>query len=401
MRHYPAVRGIVAVRAALGEDDDPVSVINRLDTAIRDFRKRHDDRLSQIETALDRVIYNQTALEVTGGGSSRSGRRRDPAGRSAFVEFLRSGGPQAAMRESDDPGGGYAVPETVDGTIQDQLLEFSPLRNWATIIPLGQSVGTYSFLVNRRGASSGWVGEEEARPQTDTPQLGKITPPEGEVYANASITQWLLDDSQFDLDQFIRDNIIDEFAVQEGAAFVSGDGVKRPRGFLSYNTSNQADDARPFGTLQYVPTGVAADINDGSNNGTDALTNLVYAVKPAYRAGPGVGWMMNSTLAGKIRKLKDTDGNYLWQRSLAEGQPERLLGYPVVIDENMPNVGANTFPVAFGNWRRGYRIVDRLGTRVLRDPYTNKPNVLFYLTKRVAGSAADFNAIKLLKCATS
>ncbi|ODR94221.1 hypothetical protein AUC69_03475 [Methyloceanibacter superfactus] len=306
------------------------------------------------------------------------------------------------MRESSDPDGGYSVPEEIDGVIQNQLLEFSPLRGWATIITLGQGQGGYSFLVNRRGASSGWVGETEARPETSTPEMAKITPPEGEIYANASITQWLLDDSQFNLDQFIRDNIIDEFAVQEGAAFVDGNGINKPKGFLQLEDPvTTADATRAFGVLQYVASGVAADINDGTHNGVDALTDLVYALKPAYRQGPGVGWMMNSTLAGKCRKLKslgDT-AQYLWTESTQAGQPPMLLGYPVAIDENMPNVGANTFPIAFGNWRRGYRIVDRLGTRVLRDPFTNKPNVMFYLTKRVGGCVADSNAIKLLKCA--
>ncbi|MEC9369531.1 MAG: phage major capsid protein [Pseudomonadota bacterium] len=369
---------------------------NTIDTHTR----RQDERLSNVEAAVDGLSAGLAAIRVGPGASTPA----EAAGRRGFVEFLRSGAPHASMRESSGPDGGFAVPETIDGTIQSQLLEFSPLRSWATVITLGQGQGTYSFLVNRRGTSSGWVGEEQARPETDTPQFAMVTPFGGEIYANASISQWLLDDSNFDLEQFIRDNIIDEFAVQEGAAFVAGDGINKPSGFLNGETPvSTGDSEREFGVLQYVPSGVAADINDGTHNGVDVLTDLVYSLKPAYKAGPGVGWMMNSTVAGKIRKLKslgDT-ANYLWQESVQAGAPPMLLGYPVAIDENMPNIGAGAFPIAFGNWRRGYRIVDRLGTRVLRDPYTNKPNVMFYLTKRVHGSIADSNAIKLLKCAAS
>lgn len=378
----------------------PSAVVSDLQSAFSDFKTDHDARVDQLTDAVDDVNSRLVALQVGGGAFDPV---NDTVGRKAFASFLRHGQPQAGMRESSDPDGGYAVPKTIDAVIQNQLLDFSPIRNWATVITLGQGAGTYSFLINKRGASSGWVGELEARPETDTPAFGAITPPSGEVYANASLSQWLLDDSSFDMDQFIRDNVIDEFAVQEGVAFVSGDGVNKPRGLLTYDTASTGDDTRAFGTLQYVPTAVAADINDSTHNGIDALVDLVYSVKPAYRAGPGVGWLMNSTVASKVRKLKslgDTAG-YLWQEPVQAGQPAMLLGYPVAIDENMSDVGANAFPIAFGNWRRGYRIVDRLGTRILRDPYTNKPNVMFYLTKRVAGSLADSRAIKLLKCAAS
>jgi len=385
-------RGVLSV----GANASAGNLLAELTGAFEDFKVRNDRRTDQLQGAVDDLNKSIAALQVGAGGGSPS--RVD---HSAFAKFLQTGMPQANMRESSDPDGGWTVPEKIDDTIQYQLLEFSPLRRWASIVTLGRGAGTYSFLVNRRGASSGWVGETDARPQTDTPSLGKIMPAEGEIYANARITQWLLNDSKFNLDAFIRENILDEFAVQEGTAFVSGDGVNKPRGFLTHDTAATDDDTRPFGTMQYVPTGVAADLNDVSNNGVDALINLVYAVRPSYRAGPGVGWMMNSTTASKVRKLKDNDDRYLWQESTQAGQPPMLLGYPVAMEENMPTVSANAFPIAFGNWRRGYRIVDRLGTRILRDPYTDKPFVHFYLTKRVGGGMADSNSIKLLKVATS
>ncbi len=160
------------------------------------------------------------------------------------------------------------------------------------------------------------------------------------------------------------------------------------------------DATRKFGTLQYLPsknaTGLATD-----GTGADALISLVYGLHAPYRAGPGVAWMMNSTTASVVRQLKDPNGRYIWTDGLQAGEPAMLLGYPVGIDENMPDLGAGNYPIAFGNWRAGYRIVDRLGTRILRDPFSDKPFVHFYTTKRVGGTVADSNAIKLLKCATS
>ena len=248
MNAHIRTRGIAGVFA----NADPNAILAQLNSAFEDFRARQSGRVDNLEAAIDALNSDLTAARLGGGG----GGPLDHASRAAFADFLRTGMPQAGMRESSDPDGGYAVPKKIDQTIQHQLLDFSPLRQWATIITLGQGAGTYSFLVNRRGAGSGWVGEEEARPETDSPQLANITPPEGEIYANASITQWLLDDSGFDLDQFIRDNIIDEMAVQEGAAFVAGSGVNKPRGFLTYDTSADDDAVRSFGRLQDLPTGV-------------------------------------------------------------------------------------------------------------------------------------------------
>ena len=225
----------------------------------------------------------------------------------------------------------------------------------------------------------------------------------GEIYAQPEITQRLLDDSSFNLGNFLSENVSDEFALQEGAAFVNGDGINKPKGYLTYPKASTGDATRPFGTHQYVPSGVAASIFDATHNGADVLIDLVHAVKPSYRVGAGVGWMMNSTTASVLRKLKslgDTE-NYLWQSSLIEGQPDRLLGYPVWEDEQMDDIGAGNFPIAFGNWGKGYVIVDRHELRLLRDPYTKKGWVKFYFTKRVGGSPTDTNAIKFLKIATT
>ena len=387
-------RGLVSPVLGVPRVGSPEAMFSELQESVGAFRNGIDGRLAEHADELAKI--NSTIDSLGRAGTPGAGRG---AGRAAFAEFLRSGNPQAGMRSSSGPDGGFAIPETIDAAIQDQLAEFSPLRAWATIITLGQAAGGYSFLVNRRGASSGWVGETTARPETDSPVLAKISPPEGELYANASISQWLIDDSGFNLDQFIRDNIIDEFAVQEGAAFVTGDGVVKPRGFTTYSTSADSDGVRPFGTLQYIASGAAS--NFATSNPADKLIDLVHAVKPAYRAGEGVGWVLNSETSATVRKFKTGAGDYLWKDGLIEGQPPMLLGYPVAIDENMPAVAADALPIAFGSWRRGYRIVDRMGTRILRDPYTNKPLVHFYTTKRVGGAVADSRAIKFLKIAAS
>jgi HK97 family phage major capsid protein len=221
--------------------------------------------------------------------------------------------------------------------------------------------------------------------------------PAREIYANPAITQNLLDDSSIDLGAWIVDKVANRFARMEGAAFVDGDGVAKPRGYLSYPTASTGDSARPWGTLQYVPTGAAAAF--ASSNPGDALIDLVYSLKANFR--PNAVWQMNRKTASIVRKFKDGQGNYLWSESIVAGQPSLLLGHPVDFNEEMPDLGANEFPVAFGDFGSGYTVVDRIGLRVLRDPYTAKPYVHFYTYKRVGGDVNNFEAIKLLKCATS
>ncbi|HEY8947390.1 MAG TPA: phage major capsid protein [Rhizomicrobium sp.] len=344
--------------------------------------------------AVDELTTKIAALQI--GGATAAG-KKNPKDLADFSVFVRTGKPFASMTEGSGPEGGYTVSDTIDNTIQSQLVEISPLRRYAKIVMLGAGNGAYKFNVNRRGATSGWVGETDARPETNTPALGQITIAEGELYANPKVSQYLLDDSSFNIDSFVQENLTDEFAVQEGAAFVSGNGMVKPRGYLTAPVDTAADAVRAFGTIQYLKTGGAAGFADADPG--DALIDLVYSLRPSYRAGPGVAWMMNSTTAGVVRKIKDEQGRYMWQDNLQSGQPPSLLGYPVGIDVNMPDLGANNFPIAFGNWQLGYRILDRLGTRILRDPYSDKPFVHFYTTKRVGGNVADSNAIKLLKCA--
>ena len=286
--------------------------------------------------------------------------------------------------------GGYAVPREIDALIARQLTEISPIRAIAQIVQTG-SAG-YRKLVTLGGAASGWVSETAARPETATPNFAEIAPPSGELYANPAASQAMLDDAAFDLESWLASEIAMEFARAEGAAFVNGSGVNRPKGFLAAPVSAIGDTARPFGTVQYLGSGNAI----GLGAEPDAkLIDLVHALKPGHRQG--ASWVMNSATLAEVRKLKTSDGAFLWQPGMVEGQPDRLLGYPVVEAEDMPGIAANAFPIAFGNFRHGYLIAERTATQILRDPFTNKPFVHFYATRRVGGQVLDSAAIKLLK----
>jgi HK97 family phage major capsid protein len=320
------------------------------------------------------------------------------AHRAGFDAFMRRGVEdglaqlevQAKLRTTQDADGGFAVPEELDRDILDRLTNVSPMRQIANVVTVGRG---YKKLVNKGGTTSGWVGEEDARPETNTPQLAALEPFWGEIYANPAATQTMLDDAFFNVEAWLAEEIEMEFALQEGGAFITGDGVKKPKGFLAYTTAATGDKTRAFGVLQHIAGGAAAAL---PANG-DKFIDMVQALNPRLRTG--AVWTMNSLTTGAIRKLKDSDQNYLWQPGLKEGQPTTLLGYRVVEMEDMPDVAADALPIAFGNFQRGYKITDRIGIRVLRDPVTTKPYIHFYTTKRVGGYVEDANAIKLLKIA--
>ena len=286
--------------------------------------------------------------------------------------------------------GGYAVPRQIDAAIAARLKSISPIRSIAQVVQTG-SAG-YRKLVTTGNTASGWVSETSARPETATPSFAEIVPPSGELYANPAASQAMLDDAMFDLEAWLADEIAMEFARAEGAAFINGNGTNRPKGFLTANTSLQDDTARPFGTLQHLVSGEAAGLGSVIEL---VLIDLVHSLKSGHRQG--ASWVMNSATLAEVRKLKAADGSFIWQPGLVEGQPDRLLGYPVVEAEDMPDVAAGAFPIAFGNFRAGYLIAERSATTILRDPFTNKPFVHFYATKRIGGQVLDSDAIKLLK----
>lgn len=321
-------------------------------------------------------------------GSSRS------AAAQQFVDgYLRRGqtAEVKSFTSASGPEGGFAVPQEIDAVIARTLANISPIRSIATVVQTG-SAG-YRKLVTHGGTPSGWVSETAGRPETDTPEFAEIAPPTGELYANPAASQSMLDDAAFDVESWLASEIAEEFARAEGSAFVGGSGDNQPAGFLNAPISANGDAARPFGTLQAIGTGANGAF--ASINPEDRLIDLVHSLKPGYRQG--ASFVLNSSTLAIIRKFKTADGAFLWQPGLAEGRPDTLLGYPVVEAEDMPDIADDSLSIAFGNFRAGYLIAERSATNILRDPFTNKPFVHFYATKRVGGQVVNSEAIKLLQ----
>ena len=388
--------------------------IQEIGTAFNEFKKSNDERLAKLEKGegvadleaklaqINDKISEQEALKeklealekkTARPGQFAQGKEQADEYKSAFELFMRKGDESAleelqtkAMSVGSDADGGYSVPEQLDRNISATLKDDVVMRSVSNVITL--STGEYKKLFNLHGANSGWVGETDARPNTNGPKLAQISPFMGEIYANPEVTQKLLDDSFFSIESWLLSEIRDEFAEQEEAAFTHGDGVNKPKGYLAYGMDTKKDDARAFGTLQKF-TAAAANAITG-----DELITMVYGLRKKYRRG--ARWMMNGNTIAAIRKLKDSEGNYLWAPGLQSGQPSNVLGYTIAENEEMPDLAAAQNAIAFGDFRRGYTIVDRIGTRILRDPYTNKPFVSFYTTKRVGGMLTDSNAIKVL-----
>ena len=350
--------------------------------------------VEEVKSRIDRV--NRAGRPAIGGG--------DPAldlELKGFVDgYLRQG--REAELKSMSVGslsdGGYDVPQQIDAKIAVRMKGLSPIRSIAQVVQTGTS--GYRKLVSLGNTTSGWVSETATRAETASPKFAQIAPPYGELYANPSASQQMLDDAAFDLESWLADEIAREFARAEGAAFVSGSGTNQPLGFLSSGTSAANDASRAFGALQFIGSG-----NAGGFDATPELhlIDMVMATKPGHRQG--ATWVMNANTLAMVRKLKDGEGAFLWQGGLTgglvgglvNGQPDRLLGYPVVEAADMPDVAAGAFPIAFGNFQNGYLITERLATRILRDPYSNKPFVNFYATKRLGGQVLDSDAIKLMK----
>jgi HK97 family phage major capsid protein len=355
--------------------------------------ERESEDVEVLKAEMAQLKARVDAQALAGARPALSGAK---AAASPFVEnYLRKGMEAGvelkALAGTSDAAGGYAVPEEIDAEIDKVLTSISPIRAIANVVKVG-SAG-YRKLVTKGGTPSGWVAEDAARPETNTPDFVEIAPPFGELYANPAASQAMLDDAAFEVESWLAQEIATEFARAEGAAFVSGSGVNRPKGFLAAPTSAQSDGVRAFGTLQFVPSGAAGAF--AASNPQDRLIDLVQALRPPYRQG--AVFVMNSSTASRIRKFKTADGAFLWQPGLVAGQPDSLLGYPVVEAEDMPDIAADSLSIAFGNFKAGYLIAERTETQILRDPYSHKPFVHFYATKRIGGEVVNSEAIKLLK----
>lgn len=317
----------------------------------------------------------------------------DSEQKNSFENFLRLGIKDEnfttkGMNTITGSEGGYAVPSELDANLAAFLHDGSVMRQICGVV--SSYSGDYKLAINRGGLAAGWVGEQDGRPETGAPEIALVSAPTGELYANPAATQWMIDDAGFNLTDWLMGEIQGKFASMEGGGFVTGNGTNKPKGFLSYPSSADADDVRQFGVLRHKETAGETAITDNE------LLDLVYLLRGVYRRG--AVWLMNSKTTAYVRKLKsEADGNYLWQPGLQAGQPPLLLGYPVHIEESMPDIASGAVPVAFGNFKLGYRIIDRTPLNVLRDSYTNKPYVHFYSTKRVSGMLVDSSAIILLK----
>jgi HK97 family phage major capsid protein len=392
----------------------PPAAQDALMRAFEEFKAANDARLDALEAdrgdvlleekvdRIDRALAEQKSLiERAALNGRRPGLAADPAAsehKSAWSAYLRRGDVSAltqfeakALSVGSDPDGGYVAPPELDRMIESRLREVSPMRQIASVRTTGANV--FKKPISLTAAGTGWVSETGARAQTDTPTLALLEFHAAELYANLAATQTLLDDSFVNLEEWIAGEVEDAFAGQERAAFVSGDGVNKPKGFLSYTLVAEASHA--WGQIGYVATGVAGGF--AAADPVDDLIDLIYAPKAQFRHN--ARFVMNRKTVSAVRKLKDGDGHYIWAPTEAGGST--LLGYPITEIEDMPDIAADAPAIAFGDFARGYLIVDRAGVRVLRDPYSAKPYVLFYVTKRVGGGVQNFDAIKALKFGVS
>jgi len=389
-----------------------------LHRAFASFREANDERLGQIERRLGADVITEEKLARIDRALDETQRRLDQqliqksrpllmaeGGRDSGVErehkaafraYMRCGESHGLkgmeeknMNAASGPDGGFLVPQPAEREILMRMASVSPIRAIASVREISTATFRKAFPVT--GPVSGWTAEMDARNRTAGPQLADMTFPAMELFAMPAATQTMLDDAAVDVEQWLAEEVNTVFAEQEGAAFVSGDGVNRPTGFLSYPVSTQA--AWSWGRIAYVPTGAAGAF--AAANPSDQLVDLIYALRAGYRQN--ARFVMNRRTQAAVRKLKATTGEYLWQPPASADQNATLMGFPVTEAENMPDIGPDARAIAFGDFKRGYLVVDRMGVRILRDPYSVKPFVCFYTTKRVGGGVQDFDAIKFLR----
>ncbi len=384
-----------------GEDVSPVAEVkSAVEGFTRDFKDFQSDihqRLQKQEEKL--TMFERKSLAPTARPHLASNAQAEAPHQKAFNAYLRSGDDDAlrgleleekAMNTTVAADGGYLVDPQTSDMIKSTLSSTASIRAIANVVSVEAT--SFDVLVDHSELGHGWATETDPSAETGTGTIDRITIPLHELSALPKASQRLLDDSAFNIESWLAGRIADKFARAEAAAFVNGDGVDKPTGFLTHAAVD--NDSWAWDNLGYVPTGA-----DGDFNGADAIIDLVYSLGAQYRAN--ASFVMNSKTAGTIRKMKDSDGRFLWSDGLAAGEPARLLGYPVLVAEDMPDIASDAMAVAFGDFASGYTVAERPDLRVLRDPFSAKPHVLFYATKRVGGDVSDFAAIKLLKFAVS
>lgn len=388
MAAFEAFKG--ANDARLGEIEKKAAA----DVLLEEKVARIDQAVASAQARLDRVMSQSRRPAIGGEPAEPASAPEAKAAWDGYLKTGRSGGLEVkAGLSGGATSGGYVVPYETERAIERRLMAASPMREIATVRTV--AAGVFRKPVSTAGVACGWVAETAARPETDPATLALLEFPSADLYANPAATQALLDDAMVDLDEWLAAEVEDAFAAQETQAFVNGDGVNKPKGLLSYPTV--ADAGQAWGQIGYVASGAAGGF--AATSPADRLIDLIYAPKAQYR--PNGRFVMNRKTVSAVRKFKDADGNYIWQPATRLGETASLLGYPVTEIETMPDVAANSLSIAFGDFQRGYLIVDRAGVRVLRDPYSAKPYVLFYTTKRVGGGVQNFDAIKVMKFSAS
>jgi HK97 family phage major capsid protein len=418
----PAIQIPRGVRRVRADGTDATKILNELKITFEAFKAEHTKELADLKKGMGDVVQSEKVEKINaeiseltksldeinkliaaaklGGGGNNLLNPAQAEHAKAFDAYFRKGVEgnlrdlevKAALTTQSNPDGGYLTSVETEKTIDRVLGVVSVFRQLARVIAIGSA--TYKKPVNMGGATSGWVGEEEARPDTNTPSLRELEFPVMELYAKPAATQTMLDDGVIDIGQWLADEVAITFAEQEGAAFLTGNGIRKPRGMLDY--SKVANSAYAWGSIGYMPTGQAAAFATAPG---DTFIELYYALRQGYRGN--ASWLMSDATMASVRKFKDGQGNYIWSLPSGPAELPTILGKSVYTDDNMPAVGANAYPVAFGDYKRAYLILDRVGIRVLRDPYSNKPYVQFYTTKRVGGGLQNFEAVKLMKIATS
>lgn len=371
-----------------------------------DMTKATMDQFEAVKVVLAHEKKEREALELkinrmglsTGGGIGGIETKDLHDAREAMGAYIKHGDAtklveMKAMSVGSDPNGGYIVLPALSTSMNSKIFDQSPMKRLSRLetITTGDS---WEEIDDHDEPDAEWVAEQQARNETGTPDLGKLSVTLHEIHASPKVTQKLLDTSYVDVGAWLETKNADKFGRTEGVSFISGNGVGKPFGLLSGTPVVTGDATRARGVLQYFPSGAASTLH--GTNPADAFRNVLWGLRTPYRSG--ANWLMNSNTANAIDKIKNTTtGEYLWRDSMGAGLQPTLLGYPVEFDENMPDIGTNAFPVAFGNFKKGYVVVELDGIRVLRDPFTAKPHVVFYTYKRVGGGIAESEAIKLLK----
>lgn len=363
--------------------------------AVETFGKDFKAFKSQLDQKMSDITHRLRMVETV--RPERAGGYENPQ-KKAMQTYIRTGREDGvlelkAMSGATDANGGYLLDPVTSQSIHSVMRGAGTLRSVASLVEV--SATSYDVLVDYTDLGATWASETGSLSDTTTPQVDRISIALHDLSALPKISQRLLDDSAFDIEGWLSGRIAEKFMRAESDAFINGDGSDKPRGILDHTIV--ADSVAVWGELGYIPTGAAGALD--SSDPADALVDLVYALEAKYRANGA--FLMNSKTAGVIRKLKDADGRFLWAEGLSDGQPARLMGYPVVICEDMPDIAANSYSVAFGDFRSGYTIAERPEIRLMRDPFSAKPHVLFYASKRVGGDVTDFSAIQLLKFAAS